>query len=213
LNGPIEIVRTVVAAIQSRNLQGYNFNRYYDPQHGVTKPRIDLRFRVSDADEVLEPVRRCLREFVSAGRIVSFSNEPRTWIEPDFVFEAHEMATRCAILFVDEVTHNQVLLHALADNNGEFMLHFLRRLFELIGVESYVAWTYLRRPAPEGLEEVVQRCAGPLGDSFRHQTRRADYLERFVHLFLNCTVNRVEQWLLNSLLASMLWRRLAEGLD
>jgi hypothetical protein len=200
-----------VGVIQPHNLQGYNFNRYYAPTQGIPNPRIDLRVNLTNVDEAVEPIRRCLQGLVSARKLTRFSTEPRVWNEPEFVVDAHEMATACAFRFVDDVMRNQALSRALSDRTVEFMLHFLRLLFESMGLQPYIAWTYLRQPAPAGLDQVVQRCTSPLADLFRRQTRKADFLERFVHLFLNCTVSAAEQEVANSLLGSMLWRILAEG--
>lgn len=203
-------MRTVVGVIQPHNLQGYNFNRYYAPAKGIPNPRIDLRVNLTNVDEAVEPIRRSLEGLVSARRIVRFSTEPRVWNEPEFVVDAHEMATVCAFRFVDDVMSDRILSRALSGGTVEFMLHFFRLLFESMGLHPYIAWTYLRQPAPEGLVRVVQHCFTPLAALFRSQTRRADFLERFVHLFLNCTVVAAEQGVANSLLGSMLWRTLAE---
>ena len=196
--------------IPQRNLLGYNFNRYYSPQSGIPNPRIDLRLNLAN-DESLASIRGCLEGFVRDGRITHFSAEPQPWKEPEFVVEAHEVATACALQFVDGVRDSDVLMGALTANATEFMLHFFTLLFDSIGLHPYVVWGILRTQPPEGLTQVVQSCAALLEPVFRRQTRRADFLERFMHLLPNCTVSGTDIGVVNALLVSQFYKTLAHG--
>jgi hypothetical protein len=103
-----------------------------------------------------------------------------------------------------------VAIQSLNGNPVEFMLHGVSLLLESLGLQPYIACGYLRTQPPDGLVQVVQRCTGLLEPVFSRHTRKADFPERFLHLFSNCTVAAADSAVVNSLLLSQLWKTLAE---
>jgi hypothetical protein len=211
LNGPIGILKTVLGVIVQENLRGYNFNRYYSPEEGLYHPNMDLRVNLVNVEESIEPIRKALQEFVQKGVIRYFRPDPKSWEEPQFVVDAHEASTRCAISFVEGLNNNRDLMQYAGEHPREFMRHFVRLLLQLMGLTPHVAWTHLRTPPPAGLNTLAQSCARLVSSSFSSQMNKADFLERFLHTFFNCTVGAMEGEVIGVLSNSLFWNELAQS--
>jgi hypothetical protein len=211
LNAPIDVLRAVLAVIPPENLRGYNFNRYYSPSEGLHHPNMDLRVNLDNVEQSREPIKNALRALAQQGVIRCYGPEPRSWAEPQFVIDAHEASTRCAINFVEGLKKEAGLAQYMKEHPSEFMTHFVRLLLEFMGLRPYVAWTYLRIPPPEGLDDLARRCAMLVSNQFGAQKKKADFLERFLHTFFNCTVGAMEGKVMGALSGSLFWKSLTES--
>ena len=62
-----------------------------------------------------------------------------------------------------------------------------------------------------GVNDLARVCSTFV--SLNNQERKADFLERFLHTFLNCTIISVEQPIISMLYTSDIWKNLASGCD
>jgi len=210
LNSPVEVLKTLLGTVPQENLLGFNFNRYWGREAGQYHPAMDVRLNVDNIDQLVQAIRRTLEELVKQGKIRWYSSDPEEWHEPEFVVHAHEVATRCAIEFVDRMSCDNTLLGYLKRQPVEVMGHFVRLFLLAMGFEPYVAWTYLRSQPPDGLDKLARKCAELVDLSTYDRDRRSDYLERLLHAFFNCTIPSVEPHIVNYLMASNYWHTLAE---
>lgn len=208
---PIEVLQNVLQAIPSKNLLGYNFNRYYSPNIGLYHPNMDLRLNLRDLEQSRDSIKKALQNLVDKGVIRHFGREPRPWDEPQFVKEAHEASTKCAIIFVDRLRIEPSLMESLRSEPLKFMTNFVHLLLKSMGLPSLVAWTYLRTTPPDEVRNLAQACGATVSDCFKSQTGKADFLERFLHTFFNCTLMEAEREVLPIFSDSMFWKQLASG--
>jgi hypothetical protein len=172
---------------------------------------MDLRVNLVNVEQSIEPIRRALQELVQKGVIRYFRPDPKSWEEPQFVVDAHEASTRCAMIFVEGLNKDRGLMQYAVEHPREFMKHFVRLLLQLMGLTLHVAWTYLHSPPPAGLDKLARSCVGVVSSVFTSQMNKADFLERFLHTFFNCTVGAMEGEVIGVLSNSLFWKELAES--
>jgi len=209
LIGPIEVLRVVLGVIDQSNLRGYNFNRYYDPNQNLPHPTIALRLNLDNPDQSIQAIHDALQRLVQEGKIRFFRLAPQPWQEPQFVVDAHEASTKCAMEFVDRITRDPALLRSLKEQPLEFMGHFVRALLQSMGLNAFITWANLRSPPPVGVDNLARACSAFV--ALNNQERKADFLERFLHTFLNCTIIGVEQPIITMLYTSDIWKNLASS--
>lgn len=203
---PIDTFRSFVEALGS-NVRAGNFNKYYDPAQGITHPQIAVRVDVDNeigAQEVILKVARNLKE---QGKIRHYYEQLSPWSEPPFVVKAHELGTACAIAFKDQILKNSKLVETFKNNRGNFLFEFVYMLLKQLEFQPFITWDRRRIfPLPESnLTEVIAPCA----QTYRRQSQgfeSPDFLERFIHAFLNCVGQEAETIFLTAVLSSQAYK-------
>ena len=203
---PIDVFRCFVEAL-GENLIAANFNKYYDPQRGMVHPQIAVRVNVKNkvkAKEILVKAAESLRE---QGKIRHYGERPSPWNEPAFVVKAHELGTQCVLQFRDQLSRNSFLVEAFNSNRGNLLFEFIYVLLMRLGFQPFITWDLKRNfPLPENdLVEIAESCA----QIYRQQAQgleSPDFVERFIHAFLNCAGQEAERIFLNAILRSECYR-------
>lgn len=199
--------------VPSGNVGGYNFNRYYAPDQGLHHPTLAIRLELDAPEAHRTAIIQALTELVRQQTIRWYSPEPQSWEEPEFVVDAHEASTKCAIEFVDTLVRSPEFADSLQKQPFEFMLYLVSQILQGMGLRPHIAWTYLRNPPPAGMDDLSRRCSEIATEFYNRQTpeRKPDFLERFLHTFFNCTISNLEEPILSSFLRSYFWNKLADS--
>jgi len=197
----------IVNAVPKQNLLGSNFNGYWDPESRELHPHISFRLRLKDVEASRPDILKKGDQLVSSGRI-RFHGKLKEWPEPEFVAKAHELGTECFLIMLDELEKTSELAEFLNRNYTEFTLHSLPEMLKRIGFKFNIPWTYLRSKPTLQLEEAAARLAELLKRT--GEGINPDFLERFLHAFLNCFgFSGFEDKFLLLLMKGRAWRDLA----
>ena len=212
LKNPIEIFKLFVDNVGANRIRGYNFNKYYDPNHGIIHPHIDIRmnFIYVEQRRAWTEIQRVAQQLLASNDIRSWSSRLEPWNEPAFVVKAHETGTKCAFEFKEQLDSNNQTYRRLVENPDDFMWLFAVSLLKHSGFRPYIAWTYLRSSIPTDIDRIANTCCQILLNAIGNRRPKPDFLERFLHTFFNCTTSS-EQKLVNLLIASDAYRKLADS--
>lgn len=203
---PIDTFRSFIEALGS-NVRGGNFNKYYDPGQGVTHPQIAVRADVDNEIEAQEVILNVAHNLKEQEKIRHYDKQLGRWSEPPFVVKAHELGTTCAIEFKDQILKNSKLVETFKNNRGNFLFEFVYVLLRQLEFQLFITWDRRRLfPFPErDLTQVIAPCV----QTYRQQSQgfeSPDFLERFIHAFLNCVGQEAEPIFLNAVLSSQVYK-------
>jgi len=205
INEPISIYK----AFEKRagtGISSSNFNKY-GPAANL---RIEIRFNVINERALVARLQSLANTMSSTNRIQPTRISFNQWNEPDFVIEAHETATLCAVRFKEEIENNQQTLANLLADIDNFMWQFMIALLRSVGFQPNIIWGFLRHPFPQNIIDLARVCSPILLESIDEITPTSSYMERFVHCFYNCTISNKNK-LLSTLQTSNIWQELTDS--
>lgn len=205
LNRPIEIYNGFIRRAGTRIISS-NFNKYGDN----TNPNLQIRLNINNERTLVAALQRLSNTLENDNVIYPSTVVLRDWNEPPFVVTAHETATKCAATFKENINANQRTLNNMLNNCEEFMWKFMIAVLRGAGFRPQIIWGILRNPIEPEITALAGTCYPILQESFAVTEPTADYLERFVHCFFNCTLSH-ENRLLGSLQVSNVWQNLADS--
>lgn len=220
LSTVMELYSTIVGAVRAEDLVSSNFNKYWSPDSWKANPlseeifpRISVRVDVKDMEAAKASILGKADELVRTGR-VRHHGTVKDWNEPDLVVRAHELGTNWAVIMAGELRKDG-LREYLQQNREKFLLHLLLEALGQAGLKASIPWTYLR-PQPGEPPVEVKEAAILLGEEFRRAGEEVrgdpDFLERFLHAFLNCMgFSGFEGTFLNLVMTGRGWGELASG--
>lgn len=173
-------------ALDKRNLSGFNYNRYYKKKWQY--PKVEIRFNFEDQEEGEKVVLDQAKKLVSKGEIIDYTKFKK-WDEPEFVIEAHNKSSKCA-LTLDRKETDKLLKHPSV-NAKKFMLYFVYALLNEMGYSINLVWAS-RRPFSKSpklkkkIRKIVTGCASDLAEDLSHASHPG-FVERFIHTLFNCT--------------------------
>lgn len=208
---PIDIFSSFIEALGD-NTTGSNFNKYYDPQRGIIHPQIEVRANVQNETKAREVILRVARNLKEQNRIRHYEEQLRPWIEPLFVVKAHELGAVCIIEFKDQLLKTPKLLKAFETDRGNFLFEFVYVLLGQLEFRPFITWSIKRNfPIPESdLIQIASSCAR----LYHKQTQDfelPDFLERFIHSFLNCAGQEAESIFLNAIVSSQPYKVIVDS--
>lgn len=208
LNEPIEIYKAFIKRAGTR-ISSSNFNKYGEN----TQPpnlRIEIRLDINNQRALVASLQQVTNRLSSSNRIQLTRVVFEDWNPPDFVIEAHETATKCAVAFKEEIDAHQQTLANLLGNIDDFMWKFMIAVLRGAGFEPRIIWGILRDPIPNEITSLADACSPILRESITNFPLTPDYLERFVHCFYNCTIGK-ENNLLISVQLSNIWQSISDS--
>ena len=209
LRKPIEVFKRFIEAIGEERIRGCNFNKYYQPPQNP-HPLISIRMDLVDEQGVTNEIDRVARDLLGRGDIRLCDSTLHPWSEPDFVVKAHEAATMCALTFKEEFDARPDAQSHYNRNPTDFAGHFIISVLKQLGFNPYIAWTYLRTPLPDYINEIAVACSQIVSRHAGSHLTNPDFVERFIHCLSNCTSIKFENLLQGWFTASMLWQKLVE---
>jgi hypothetical protein len=202
---PIDTFRSFIKAL-GRNIVG-NFNKYYAPEQGFVHPQIAVRVNVDNEIKAQKVILKIARNLKEQGKIRHYNKELEPWNEPPFVVKAHELGTACAIEFKDQLRKNSKLIETFRTNRVNFLFEFVYVLLKQLQFEPFITWDIKRNfPLPESN---LLGIAAPCAQIYRQRSQdfeSPDFLERFVHAFLNCVGQEAENIFRNAVLISQVYK-------
>jgi len=212
LRRPIEIYKRFVDSLGNTRIIGSNFNKYWEgaPPHN---PHIEIRMNLRTRTRLNNMVTRIQRigtDLIQSHLIERCDSRLRDWPEPAFVVKAHETATKCAVAFKERLDIETRTYETLMANPDDFMWKFVVALLRQAGFRPNIIWGILRTPIPAETNDLASACSNILRQSINSQEPTADFVERFVHCFFNCTLSN-ESILLSYLQVSSIWQSLASS--
>jgi hypothetical protein len=210
LRKPIEVFKRFIEAISEERIRGWNFNKYFHPPQ-EPHPKISIRINLVSEEGVTEEITRVAKDLLAMGDIRLCDSTLRPWTEPDFVVRAHEAATMCALKFREEFDARPDAQSHYTRDPTDFVGHFIISLLNQLGFNLYIAWTYLRTPLPEYIEEIAEACSQIVSQHAESQITNPDFVERFIHCFTNCTSINFEGLLRDWLTRSEPWQNIAQS--
>ena len=117
LRRPIETYKSFITHAGANRIATSNFNKYSD---GTTL-RLEDRANVINEEMLAADLQQLANTLITSGNIQSCNVVLRDWNEPDFVKNAHETATKCAVLFKERLDEEQQTLASLLGNVDQFM--------------------------------------------------------------------------------------------
>ena len=213
----VELYSEMINAVPKENVLGGNFNKYWnlnaveaDPTSEEIFPHISVRFNLKDIEACRTQIIEKADELVRSRR-TRFHGTLKEWHEPEFVVRAHELGTRCCLVTSTQLQKEQ-LYEYLKRDREKFLLHLLSEMLRGAGLKVSIPWTYVRPRQGEPPVE-LRECAGLLAkeiEQSKGMIHNPDFLERFLHAFLNCLgFSGVEGRFLNLLMIGRAWNDLA----
>jgi hypothetical protein len=209
LKRPIEVYKQFIDSIGNTRISGSNFNKYWE-NTSPHNPRIEIRMNLTQLSNMETSVQKIGDSLVQSHIIRSCDSRLRDWPEPNFVTKAHETATLCAVTFKERLDTHPHTYETLVANPDDFMWKFVVAILRQAGFRPNIIWGILRTPIPADINELASDCSDILRQSIESNVPLADFIERFVHCFFNCTLSN-ERTLLSYLQVSNIWHSLANS--
>jgi len=180
LEKSIRIFNRFLDGLENNDIEYPNFNHYPKPQNHLT-----FRAEMNDVTyETATHIAETLRDEHEIHRFERGEANP-----PPYVKSAHELASRWAI----EINNNRVHYTQEIQKPIGFLMYFFKFSLEKIGYDFYITWDIEREYLGEvnqhkaRIETIVNSCEGYLNEK-KEDFKNPDFLERFIHLFMNCTL-------------------------
>jgi hypothetical protein len=208
---PIKIYSRLVEAVRPHTIAS-NFNKYWGP---TQKPKIDFRIMTSNLTEVRSTVRLRSLEFQTDLLISGHGNEFNEWIEPEFVQRAHEIGSQLAVVLANGLESDRHLSSKFAqqDKQSGFLMHYILDSMNKAGFRLTTIWS-----AKRDLSPVTDAEIGSLTDNGAHVLAEGikakpspSFIERFLHAFMNCTIQEHERSVFNYILTAVLFNHIGES--
>lgn len=179
-----EIVNSFLGKLDHRHISGHSFNRY----SGLSPlPYLTMRFNFVNNTQGKHLVEKIADDLIER-RLIVGKGEWQPFNVSSSVIKATETSTKVSLLFKDWLDENQEASGFYLQNQNtriQFMSRFLMIFLLQLGFHT----SFEKYPVSEQLLNLIRACATHCSEQVREvfpQEPDIDFMERFIHHFLNC---------------------------
>jgi hypothetical protein len=172
----------VTSFLNQKGVKGYSYNLYFGGNELLA--HIAVRFNFEKDEEGKQAIEKLIDNLIEK-KLVTARGEWTPFMTTPSVVKGTEVATKCALAFMDWMNKNQEILKSYLNNPIEFTSRFLVILLQQLGFKGYFEEYPLDSATIELIRDCAKHCSSQVKEDFS-QKLDIDFMERVVHHFLNC---------------------------
>lgn len=190
LEKSVSIFRQFLDSIDEEERQRPNFNHYTKKINNQIEKRITIRFDFEENETEKQAV-EVAESLVGNGYINRYTKEEGQQLE--YIKIAHELASWCVVEFSSDTDfldmHKKIFRGQI--DPLKFFNSLLYLLFNALGFEPYFTWEQIAKfQNSDVFNRVISKCMLKL-QIHQKEFSNPDFLERFIHLLLNCLLLQI----------------------